>query len=393
MALTLIADDLTGACDAGALFTGRGPVGVFIDAGAAGAIREVVAVDTETRALAPAAARERVRAAAARLGERLASGLVFKKIDSTMRGPVGEEIEAVLQATGRSTALVCPAFPDHGRTVDGGLLRIDGALAHESAVGRDPAYPGATSDVAQILGRGVARPVCHVAADRVRRGPEALGAALAEAAGAIVSVDAQSDADLDVLADAAASASDLVVAGSAGLARAVAQRLGHAGPAAPLPDGSAWLVVAGSLHPASRRQIAALEAAGAGGVVVDVAAAPDLEGIAARLAAGRPAFLVSADAATPGLGARRAVAAALADAARRVLEMARPDLVLVTGGDTAYALMSALGAECLELSGAPASGLALGELIVDGAPRLPVLTKAGGFGAIDLFVTLLGGRV
>ena len=60
-------------------------------------------------------------------------------------------------------------------------------------------------------------------------------------------------------------------------------------------------------------------------------------------------------------------------------------------GDTAIALLRGLGASRLELTGAPASGLALGDVIVDAVPVLSVLTKAGGFGAPDLFSTLLKG--
>jgi uncharacterized protein YgbK (DUF1537 family) len=81
----------------------------------------------------------------------------------------------------------------------------------------------------------------------------------------------------------------------------------------------------------------------------------------------------------------------LAQAAVRILERAEPDLVAVTGGDTAYALIRALRPRRFDLLGAPADGLALGRLTRDGAPGLSLLTKAGGFGSADLFATLLGG--
>ena len=85
------------------------------------------------------------------------------------------------------------------------------------------------------------------------------------------------------------------------------------------------------------------------------------------------------------------MAAALAATAARLLEQARPELLAVSGGDTAHALMGALGADRLELTGAPASGLGLGELVTRAARSLPWLSKAGGFGAPDLFTTLLRG--
>ena len=389
VAVTLIADDLTGACDAGALFAGRGRVSVIVGAGAVDPARDVVALDTESRAVSPVEARHRMRAAARRLGARLHTGLLFKKIDSTLRGPVGGEVEALQDLSGRRTALVCPAFPEQGRTVVDGLLRVGGTPAHATSVGLDPAYPGGTSDVAEILRRGALRAIRHLPLACVRAGREHLLTTLARAGVGILSADAETDADLDTLA-AAATSPDVVLAGSAGLARAVAAQLGREGPPVVLPGG-AWLIVAGSLHPATRAQLRALEAAGVAGVAVDDRREPDLAAVAGALRGGRPAFLATVEPAAGTPSARSRAATALAEAAARLVAQSPPSLVVVTGGDTAYALLMALGADHLELSGSPASGLALADLVVDGAPSLAVLTKAGGFGPPDLFLSLLKG--
>src|SRR5262245_24627347 len=393
MAITLIADDLTGACDAGAHFSGRGAVAVFVDAARIDAAREVAVLDTESRALSAREARVHLRAVARHVDGRLRTGFVFKKIDSTMRGPITAEIEAIAEVASRPTALVCPSFPAHGRTVTGGVLRVHGDPVHTSAIGRDPAYLGETSVVADLLQRGASGPVRHLSLDCVRSGRAALAAAVARAAGGIIAADAETDADLDALAAAALASPALILAGSAGLAARVAARLGHAAPAAPLPRGRAWLIVAGSLHPATRAQIRALEAAGIAGAVVDAVSAPDrhTRALAGRLAAGQPVFLASAEADVPAAATRRNVAAALGTAAARVIERARPDLVAVTGGDTARALMAALGADRLELTGAPLSGLGMGQLATRAAGSLSWLSKAGGFGAADLFTALLDG--
>ena len=89
--------------------------------------------------------------------------------------------------------------------------------------------------------------------------------------------------------------------------------------------------------------------------------------------------------------ARQAAASRLALVTARVLAESRPDLVAVTGGETAVALLRAVGATRVELSGAPSSGLALGEAVVDAGSTFPLLTKAGGFGPPDLFLALLKG--
>lgn len=391
MLATLIADDLTGACDAGAPFAGRSRVGVFVAPASPGPEWSVAAVDTESRSLAPAAAAERVRAAARRLGTRLAQGLLFKKIDSTLRGPIGAELDALLTVSGRGTALLCPAFPGQQRAVVHGTLLVSGAPAHRTPIANDPAYPGQTSDVAEIVGSGAVRRVSVLPLARVRAGHAELARAVGEAQDEIVVADAETDADLCALARAALPRPDLVLAGSAGLARAVAEAAGLAGSRAPLPDGRAWLIVVGSLHPATRAQLGSLEAAGVTGYRLDGPRDPDTRALIERIKDGCPAFVATGDAIVPTAESRQAAAARLAQVAAQVLGASRPDLVVVTGGETAVALLRALGAARLELSGEPLQGLALGDAVLDSASTLSLLTKAGGFGPPDLLWALLKG--
>jgi D-threonate/D-erythronate kinase len=127
-----------------------------------------------------------------------------------------------------------------------------------------------------------------------------------------------------------------------------------------LPRAGRWLIVAGSRHPATRRQVETARAAG-----LRVLATSERD---------------EAD--------RRTVAARLASEARRALDQEGFDLVAVTGGDTAIRLFEALEAERFDLIGPPAPGLAFGRLRSPTHPDLPVLTKAGSFGAPDLFVSL-----
>src|SRR5947208_15993698 len=100
--LTIVADDLTGACDTGALFAARGPVPVTVWPDAA--LRAPVSVvDTETRALDPADAARRVSAVA----RSVARTRIFKKIDSSLRGPIGAARDARLRESFVDGAHVC----------------------------------------------------------------------------------------------------------------------------------------------------------------------------------------------------------------------------------------------------------------------------------------------
>ena len=357
MTLAILADDLTGACDTGSLFTRGGavPATIWPACPSAGAVR---LVDTESRRLdAPGAAarvRDAVMAAPA--------AQYFKKIDSTFRGHVGAEIDALMSAAGLARAVVCPAFPAQRRLVRDGLLLVEGAPVAATAVARDPAFPqGKSSSVIDLLRRQLERPVGWVPLAEVRVGREGLAARLTRLDGIVTIADAETDADLDALVDAALSVEPMpLLVGSAGLARALAARVGLLGDRVDLPQVRRCLVIAGSRHPATRRQAEVARLAGLTVISGPDASHPDADAIAGELAA-------------------RAVHS-LADQSF--------DMVAVTGGDTAVALYRALDAEGLDLLGVPAPGLALGRLRAAGDRRLWLLTKAGGFGEPDVFVSL-----
>lgn len=393
MRLTILADDLTGACDTGALFAGRGLVAVALALASPTTAGELLVLDTESRSLPPSAAARRVEEALSALPAERRGGLFFKKIDSTLRGPVGAEVEALLRTTGTRSALLCPTFPAQGRSVVGRILTADGRPVHETALGRDPDFPAQTSDVVQILKRQVDRPVSWLSLAQIRERHAGLTAALSQAGDALVVADAETDEDLERLVDAALVAAPRpLLVGSAGLARAVAARLGCAGPAVPLPAGPAWLIVAGSHHPATHAQVAALEAAHMSGARLTPDAPPreaEMRRVTESLRSGRPAFLaVTIPSGVPPLVDRRRTAATLARVVAQILEEVTPILLVLIGGETAVAVYQALKAEAIEIAGAPRPGLALGHLRGGDKAGLALLTKAGGFGPPDLFLGL-----
>jgi D-threonate/D-erythronate kinase len=352
MALTILADDLTGACDTGALFTRRAPVPVTVYPQRRESA-DVAVVDTESRSLGAARARERIRAAAGR-GPR--PDLWLKKVDSTLRGAVAEEIDALIREAGVAGAILCPAFPAQQRTVVGGVLRIAATPIAETAIADDPDFTLGGSGIVDALRARSPRPVVGCPLDVLRAGRLALPD------GAIVVCDAERETDLDLIVSAGLGARPApVLVGSAGLAGALARQLGLVGEPPPIASGLRWLILAGSLHPATAAQVTAARAEGARIVT--------------------PPTTVAAD--------RPAVAAELARQARKIIETEPVDLVAVTGGDTAAALYREFDAERIDLVGAPGPGLALGRLRAGDGRELTLLTKAGGFGAADLFVRLM----
>ena len=354
--LTILADDLTGACDTGTLFAGRDAVPVTVWPAPARAAT-VCVLDTETRAVPAAQARARVQTVVAAAPR----ARYFKKIDSTLRGRIGAEVDGLVEATGARSAIVCPALPSEGRAVVDRVLFVGGLPVAETPVADDPEFPaGRTSNVVDILRQDIDRPLAWIPLDQVRAGVPSLSARMLRLTGTVMVADADSDDDLDALVQAALRlAEPPVLAGAAGLARALAAALGLLGEGADIPVGGRWLIVAGSAHPATRAQISAARAAGLSVLATPDQAQPDRAATVARLAAEARATLVGGG----------------------------YDVVVLTGGETAAALYRALGAERIDLLGAPCPGLAFGHLRL-GDRTLPVVTKAGGFGLPDLLVTL-----
>ncbi|MGH2819646.1 MAG: four-carbon acid sugar kinase family protein, partial [Actinomycetota bacterium] len=201
--IVVVADDLTGANATGGLFAEHGfsTVTLLDERGLNGALDryDIVCLSTGSRHLDPDEASERVRRAVAS-GEDVS--LVVKRIDTTLRGNVGAEIEAALGAAPtRRRALIVPAFPAAGRTTEGGLQLLDGVPLAETEAARDPLSPVTSSRVVDVVtGRSDLELAELTGADL--RDRDALERALSSGPVGVV-CDAGDDDDLAAIAAAA----------------------------------------------------------------------------------------------------------------------------------------------------------------------------------------------
>ncbi|ELZ29428.1 ygbK domain-containing protein [Halosimplex carlsbadense 2-9-1] len=415
----VVADDLTGAMDTGHGFAGRGRgvrVRRSVDGGRAdsdaGTDADVLVVDTDSRD----ADNEAAAAAVARAVEAYPAGLVYKKVDSTLRGNVAAEVDAALAATGAALAVVAPAFPATGRTTEGGRHLVDGTPLAEAG------YGVAESDLREYVA-GSEYPVAHLDGDTVDAGPAAVGEFLADRAAAerppLVVCDARTDDHLEAIAAGAASldATPLYV-GSGGLAAQVAlagEPPGSSPDVSSDPRRSGVLAVVGSVN---ERTLAQLDAVDDEAVVaLDPAAAvgdPESAGRAAAeslsalldwreravvtaarsredvAAAERAAADLAEDATAADRIAADRVAAALAAAARATVEASPPAGLVLTGGDTAEAVLDALDVAEIALTGeSVAAGVPEGRIATGPAAGTRVVTKAGGFGGERVILNCL----
>jgi len=389
----IFADDLTGANDTGVQFARAGlrtRVGFRWDHTRMLGGVEIMVVDTDSRALTADDAYRAVFAAAQAFVE-MRVPVLYKKIDSTLRGPIGAELDAVLDAYGLDLAIVCPAFPAARRTLLQGELRVGDVPVAQTSFARDPLTPVQESNLPALLRQQTRRPVQLVALEQVTAGGDALAqhlAALRGDSGRVVVCDAATDAHLAVIVDAALMlGARVVMAGAAGLARPLAERIGRR------CEGEEYgrvLVVCGSMQPIVREQIAALvREYGAFVIALDAAVVagevewqPWIDRVSRRVA-GAPHHAPIVLTSPPDVrltGREGAVLARLAELAGAVMERTRVGGVVATGGSTVRTLCERWEVTGIDLVREMAPGIPLG--VMSGGPfdGLPLITKAGAFG-------------
>jgi D-threonate/D-erythronate kinase len=389
----ILADDLTGAADCAIAFAKQGVASVVGWGDGAGSGTAVFSYDSDSRGLTASRAAETHRAALGRLLDR--DCVLFKKIDSTLRGQPAAEtvaaIDAVRARSGSAFGIFAPAFPATGRTTELGRILVGGKPLEDAEVWRrDHSYPNA--DLGEMLGSvGIAAE--KVPLSTIRSGADALGAVFAELAskGDVVAVcDAQTEDDLARIAQASLPAQPSVFfIGSAGLAHALAEATPgeRAAPVALSVKTGGALIVVGSLAAASRaaaRDLAAMP--GVRHVPVEPALLLDAAAAAGRAALARTVTegldggddvlveILMGDEPDLGIGPQ------LAEALAETLKPAAPHMsgLAATGGETAAALLDRFGVNGIRLVDEIEPGVSLGLTLGD--VSLPVVTKAGAFG-------------
>lgn len=153
----VIADDLTGEADTGVQFLIRGLNTCLISPDSARPIdfsrylnRDVLVVNTHSRSLNARQASERITLLLKDYRRDLFP-LVYKKIDSTLRGNMGSEIDALLEKKGFSVGFVAPSFPEQKRSLVGGIMMVDGKPLSLTEAAQDAVSPIHESHVHKLL--------------------------------------------------------------------------------------------------------------------------------------------------------------------------------------------------------------------------------------------------
>jgi uncharacterized protein YgbK (DUF1537 family) len=411
--LFIIADDLTGANDVGVQFAKKGLYTISLlkkEHIEQQTEADVVVVNAETRSLNSKKAYQKTKAIAEYLFV-YPFPYVYKKIDSTLRGNVGTEIDALLDSNLFEVAIVLPAYPKNGRVTIGGYHIVNDCLLEDSEIAKDPKCPVAESHIPTLIGSQSSRKIGHIDIKQIRKNQivDQIQSSLQQNEQIIV-CDGFLQSDLTAVTNALAKCGlNVLWVGSAGLAESFAetfeQQLVH--PQKKLnreaKKSSTVLTIAGSVSAVTRSQIQSLAAQDSVQVVVaeplylinNELREQEIKRIIGEIIdvmkKGHAPILTTNDSEETrqllrewngknGLEIGNMIALSLGQIAASIIAVYKVSGLILTGGDIAYRTFEQLGVESLQIVDEVEEGIPLCE-ILDGALKgLPVVTKAGAFG-------------
>lgn len=405
--LGCIADDFTGGSDA-ASFLVAGGMNTVLCSGIPGegfSLPEeceavVIALKSRTQKTAEAVADS--RRAIRWLTEQGAEQFYIKycsTFDSTPEGNIGPVVDAVLEETDTQGTILCPALPANGRTVQEGVLYVNGVHLAESSMKDHPLTPMRKSRIAELMAPQGKYPSYELHRELLRGDRAVLEAELnaftKNKEHYYLIPDCADDDDAEILAELFGGFR--VLTGGSGILTALARRRKRGEPAA-LPQSAAVgpaLLLAGSCSAATNAQTAWFLAQGVVGIRLEDSGL--LEGTQTadtlweEVCSHRAPVLVYAYETPEGLQRKRN------EAGRRLSALIERTLaglavravsggvtrMIVAGGETSGAVTRALGYRAFQIGESIAPGVPV--LLPLEAPSVRLVLKSGNFGQEDFF--------
>ncbi len=409
----VLADDLTGAMDAGVQLVNKGiTASVVFDARNIKDIQQdsdVIIVDTESRNIDPERAYDKVSRAVDTLKE---SGmeLIYKKVDSTMRGNIGSEMDAVLDRKGKQMMIMAPALPYNGRTTIEGIHYVNGVPLAETELARDPFSPVKNSYIPAIIQEQCNRKAALLGLNTLRKGEGSIQGFIRKAMEdgfSLIISDAEDEKDLELLAGGIRETENrALLCGSAGLFTFLERAYGSLANKDKAPNEitaamannkpKPVVAICGSPALMSRKQVD-FAACNLKNTVLIRANSEELlipleHEVDEALDKGMNIIIDGTDASKEELLKRyinspdmlkersAAVQKLLAQFLGFILDRTRLKGLILLGGDTAVSMCRHMGALGIRIAGEVEPYIPFGTLIGGENNGLVVVTKAGGFG-------------
>ena len=399
--LLIIADDFTGALDTGVQLAKRG-ISTAVAFGGDDNMpvtdeeAEVFVIDIESRHDKPPTAYRKVyNAAVTAYGAGVPS--IYKKTDSALRGNIGAELHALLDAAGTRQLEFIPAFPKNHRITRGGWHYIDGVKVSDSVFGSDPFDPVIDSYIPNIIAE---ESDVHVTT----------GGAKAEEYPAVRVHDAETEEDLSKIAGLLSKErSTRAIAGCAGFAEYLPELLKLDKGKEHIVRGGkdrTLLVISGSLNDITLRQIRAARERGYPVISLSdeqtqgenywregkhseffdlVKESLKSDGIVVIESLGSQGnekdTLMDFDSGERE-EKRQMTMENISDMAAEAMRKVRPDVLAVFGGDTLVSIMTRLKCSTIAPIGEITSGVVISKATLPDGDIL-LISKSGGFGGED----------
>ncbi|MFQ6077228.1 MAG: four-carbon acid sugar kinase family protein [Candidatus Bathyarchaeia archaeon] len=413
--LGVIADDYTGSNDTGVQFAKKDLKTMVLtrteDMERAAREADVVVVDTESRA----DPRERsymktLEAAKAMKG--VGVERVYKKIDSTLRGNIGPELEAIMDTFDISTVVIAPAYPKNGRVTVGGFHLLHQTPLEKTEIAHDPRCPVRESHVPTLIQGQTRRKVGHVSLSKVMEGFKPLLDEIRERrerGDEMIVIDAVTQDDLKTIAKATASLGvSCLTCGCAGLAEEVPEAFGLV--KEKIEEAVGVVVIAGSVSGVTMKQISKVEEL-LGSKVIELSLHEALKDEESRVREVNTVLKEAEQAIERGkdvvvclarsdesvtrtrLWMRERgispeemaenVLSSLGEIASTLADNRRVAGLVLTGGDTAISVCKALGVAMTEIKEEILPGIPLVKVVGGRHDGMRIVTKAGAFGDED----------
>ena len=390
--LGIIADDLTGAMDSSGCFSSRGLSTVVVLDPNFPSAADVVVINTNSRADDANTASNKVRQAVTNLKGRV----IYKKIDSTLRGNVGAELRAAMEELGCEKAIVAPAFPSVGRTTMAGVLLVKGVGVAETQFAHAPISPVKESHIPTLLEQSTKCRVGYIAVEHIDTGVESLYHEISRMPQDMVVCDVTTQSHLTSIVQAAVLAKGRwLLCGSGGLARELYLFFTKVPSVkrtklASLVSGPALVVVGTRNQVAAKQLLKAKDELGLPILNLEVEQLNQegvdpgkvgsiVEEIDHFLGQGKRVALSSTFSQfVPAL--KQWVATIMAEAVAGIVNSHKFAGLFLSGGDIAAEVCRRLSVSAIRVHGEVEPGIPVGELIGGKGEGIRVVTKAGGFG-------------
>lgn len=204
----IIADDMTGSNVSNSLLAKDGyKVGTISNMDELNVYKEydALGIHTDSRSVTSKEAYEIVKKKLLKL-KNLETSFFTKRIDSTLRGNNGAELDAMMDILDNDVvAVVVPSFPDSGKIVIGNYMLVNGIPLELTDVKNDPTSPVNTSRVINVFKEQTNREIAVISMETVLEGKEAIKdtiLAVKENGAEIILIDACTNEDIEIIAKA-----------------------------------------------------------------------------------------------------------------------------------------------------------------------------------------------